>query len=57
MPGNDPDMIGVALALVVLGIIGLFVFPWGGVALVLVGLVLLALFLLGIGRRAARHQT
>jgi hypothetical protein len=50
-------MIGVALALVVLGIVGLFVFPWGGVALVIVGLVLLVLFLLGIGRRAAREQT
>jgi hypothetical protein len=50
-------MIGVALALVVLGILGLFVFPWGGIALVIVGLVLLALFLLGIGRSTARHQT
>jgi hypothetical protein len=50
-------MIGVALALVVLGIVGLLVFPWGGVALVIVGLVLLVLFLLGIGRRAAREQT
>ena len=50
-------MIGVAIALVVLGIIGLFVFPWGGIALVLVGLVLLVLFLLGIGRRAARHRS
>ena len=49
-------MIGVAIALVVLGIIGLFVFPWGGIALVLVGLVLLALFLLGIGRRATQHE-
>jgi hypothetical protein len=50
-------MIGVALALVVLGIVGLFVFPWGGIALVVVGLILLVLFLLGIGRRAAQHET
>jgi hypothetical protein len=50
-------MIGVAFALVVLGILGLFVFPWGGAALVVVGLILLVLFLLGIGRRTARQQT
>ena len=50
-------MIGVGLALVVLGIICFFFFPWGGGVLVLVGLVLLVLFLLGIGRRAARQQT
>ena len=55
--GNHPCMIGVAFALVVLGILGLFVFPWGGAALVLVGLILLVLFLLGIGRRTARQQT
>jgi hypothetical protein len=41
----------------VLGILGLFVFPWGGAALVIVGLVLLVLFLFGNGRRAAREQT
>jgi len=50
-------VIGVAIAFIVVGIIGLFLFPWGGAALVIVGLVLLVLFLLGIGRRAARQQT
>jgi ABC-type transport system involved in cytochrome bd biosynthesis fused ATPase/permease subunit len=50
-------MIGVGLALIVLGIIALFFFPWGGGVLVLVGLVLLVLFLFGVGRRAAQQQT
>ncbi|HEX6490064.1 MAG TPA: hypothetical protein VF002_01675 [Gaiellaceae bacterium] len=45
-------MIGVALALIVLGIVGLFLFPWGGVVVGIVGVVLLAAFLLGFGRRA-----
>jgi hypothetical protein len=46
-------MIGAAFALVVLGIILLFLFPWAGIVVGVVGLVLVALFLLGFGRRAA----
>jgi hypothetical protein len=45
-------MLGVALALIVIGVIGLVVFPWGGIAVGAVGLILLVAFLLGFGRRA-----
>jgi hypothetical protein len=48
-------MIGVALALVVIGIVSLFVLPWVGVPLAIIGLVLLVLFLFGVGRRAAEQ--
>jgi hypothetical protein len=49
-------MIGVSLALVVLGIIFLFVIPWVGVPIGIVGLVLLVVWLLGFGRRAGETQ-
>jgi len=49
-------MIGAALALVVIGIIFLFFIPWVGIVVGAVGVVLLALFLLGFGRRAAEGQ-
>ena len=50
-------MIGVALALVVIGILlgSLVAFPFGYLVAV-VGLVLLVLFLLGFGRRAASNR-
>jgi NADH:ubiquinone oxidoreductase subunit 3 (subunit A) len=46
-------MIGAAIALVVLGIILLFLFPWAGIVVGVAGLILVLLFLLGFGRRAA----
>ncbi len=46
-------MIGLALALVIVGIVFLFVIPWVGIAVGIVGLVLFVLALLGFGRRAA----
>ena len=46
-------MIGAALALIVLGIIFLFIFPWGGIVAGIVGVLLLIAALVGIGRRAA----
>jgi NADH:ubiquinone oxidoreductase subunit 3 (subunit A) len=46
-------MIGAAIALVVLGVILLFLFPWAGIVAGVVGLVLFVLFLAGFGRRAA----
>ena len=49
-------MIGVGLALIVVGIITLFVMPWVGVPLGLVGLVLAILWIAGFGRRAARGE-
>jgi hypothetical protein len=46
-------MIGLALALVVVGVIFLFVIPWVGIPVGIVGLILLLAWLLGFGRRAA----
>jgi len=47
-------MIGVALGLIVIGIVLLFIIPWVGMAAGIVGLILAVLYLLGIGRRAAQ---
>jgi Flp pilus assembly protein TadB len=47
-------MIGVGIALVVIGIVFLFVIPWVGIPVGIVGLVLAILWLVGFGRRAAR---
>ncbi|HEY6028924.1 MAG TPA: hypothetical protein VIU44_00075 [Gaiellaceae bacterium] len=49
-------MIGLAVALVLIGIVFLFVIPWVGIPVGIVGLVLLVLWLLGIGRRAAATE-
>jgi uncharacterized membrane protein YccF (DUF307 family) len=49
-------MIGVGLALVVLGIIFLFVVPWVGIPVGIVGLVLAVLWIAGFGRRAVRGE-
>jgi NADH:ubiquinone oxidoreductase subunit 3 (subunit A) len=46
-------VIGAALVLIVLGVILLFLFPWGGIVAGIVGVLLLIGALLGIGRRAA----
>jgi hypothetical protein len=46
-------MIGVALALIVLGVVLLFIVPWVGIAAGIVGLILAILYIAGIGRRAA----
>ena len=45
-------MLGLALVLIVLGLIGLFLFPWGGIVVGIVGLLLLIAFLFGFGSRA-----
>jgi uncharacterized membrane protein len=47
-------MLAVALALVVLGLVLLFLIPWVGVAIGIVGLILVALYVLGIARRTSR---
>ena len=47
-------MIGVGLAFLVVGIIFLFIIPWVGIPVGIVGLVLAVLWLAGFGRRAAR---
>jgi hypothetical protein len=47
-------MIGVGIALIVLGIIFLFIVPWVGIPVGIVGLILAVLYFAGFGRRAAR---
>jgi hypothetical protein len=46
--------LGLGIALLVIGLLGLLFFPWGGIVVAVVGLVLIVAFLLGFGRRAAR---
>ena len=46
-------MLGLAIALLLIGIIGLFFFTYAGVIVGVIGLVLLIAFLAGFGRRAA----
>lgn len=49
-------MIGVALAFIVVGIIFLFVIPWVGIPVGIIGLVLAVLWIAGFGRRAASDR-
>ena len=49
-------MIGVALALIVVGVILIFIVPWVGIAAGAVGIVLFVLFLAGVGKRAAEGR-
>jgi hypothetical protein len=46
-------MIGVGIALVAVGIIFLFIIPWVGIPVGIVGLILAVMWLAGFGRRAA----
>jgi uncharacterized membrane protein YccF (DUF307 family) len=49
-------MIGVGIALLIVGIVFLFIIPWVGIPVGIVGLVLAALWLAGFGRRAIRGE-
>ena len=49
-------MIGAGLALIVIGIIFLFIIPWVGIPLGIVGIILAILYFAGFGRRTARGQ-
>jgi hypothetical protein len=49
-------MIGLALALIVIGIVVLFFLPWVGIPLGIVGVILLVAYLVGFGRRAAEGR-
>jgi hypothetical protein len=46
-------MIGLAIALIVIGLIFAFVIPWVGIVVGVVGLALFIAFVAGFGRRAA----
>ena len=48
--------LGIGIALLVFGLIGLVFFPWGGFVLLIVGVILIVAFLLGFGRRAAQPR-
>ena len=49
-------MIGVGIALVIVGIVFLFIVPWVGIPVGIVGLVLAILWVAGFGRRAMRGE-
>jgi hypothetical protein len=49
-------MIGLALAIIIVGIIFGFVIPWVGIIVGIVGLALFVALLAGFGRRAAKPQ-
>jgi len=49
-------MIGVGIALIVVGLIFLFVIPWVGIPVGIVGLVLAVLWIAGFGRSASRAR-
>ena len=46
-------MIGLAIALMVIGLVFGFVIPWVGIAVGIVGVALFIAFIAGFGRRAA----
>jgi hypothetical protein len=46
--------LGLGISHLINGLLGLLFFPWGGIVVAIVGLVLIVLFLLGFGRRATR---
>ena len=50
-------MIGVAIAFIVVGIVFLFLVPWVGIPVGIVGLVLAILWIAGFGRRAAGRDS
>jgi hypothetical protein len=49
-------MIGLALAIIIVGIIFGFVIPWVGIVVGIVGLALFVAFLAGFGRRAGEPR-
>ncbi|HEY6960414.1 MAG TPA: hypothetical protein VI408_00850 [Gaiellaceae bacterium] len=48
--------LGLGVALLIIGLLGLLFFPWGGIVVALVGLVIIVAFLLGFGKRAAEPR-
>jgi Flp pilus assembly protein TadB len=49
-------MIGIGVALIVIGLIFLFIVPWVGIPVGIVGVILAILYFAGFGRRAARGE-
>jgi hypothetical protein len=48
-------MLGIALALIVIGIVFLFVIPWVGIPVGILGLVLALVYVVGAARRPAER--
>jgi hypothetical protein len=46
-------LIGLAIALIVIGLVWVFVIPWVGIVVGIVGLALFGAFVAGFGRRTA----
>jgi hypothetical protein len=49
-------MIGMALGLIVVGVVLLFIIPWVGIAAGIVGVILALLYAAGVGRRAVEPE-
>ena len=49
-------MIGLGIAFIVVGIVFLFIVPWVGIPVGIVGLILTIAYFAGFGRRAARGE-
>jgi Flp pilus assembly protein TadB len=49
-------MIGVGIAFIVIGVLFLFIIPWVGIPIGIVGLLLAAVWMVGFGRRAAGRE-
>jgi len=49
-------ILGVGVGLLILGLFGLVFFPWGGAVAAVVGIVLIVLFLLGVGKSVPRRS-
>ena len=49
-------MLGAGIALLLIGVLMLFLFPWAGIPLGIAGVVLLVLAVAGVGRRAAQSD-
>ena len=49
-------MIGVGIAFILIGVVFLFIVPWVGVPVGIVGLLLAVLWIAGFGRRALRED-
>ena len=48
--------LGLGVALLIIGLLGLLFFPWGGIVLAVIGLFIIVAFLLGFGKRAAEPR-
>jgi membrane protein implicated in regulation of membrane protease activity len=48
--------LGLGIALLIIGLLGLLFFPWGGIIVAIIGLLLIIAFVAGFGRRATEPR-